>query len=222
MPAIDRRSAHAVLGAASPPAEAVSGVALTALRLLVGLMWLWNVVWKVPPDSGENKKDGLYFWTRLGVDFRVFAPFRWLLEHLVLPNFTVFGWLTIVVESLLAVLLLTGTAVRLAALIGIGQSLAIGLTVAVAPHEWPWAYAMMIGIHLVLMLTASAQYAAVDGVRAAAAVSIYVQWGRDAVWLGATATTAAVFVCAAIVAVGTAQSLTTRSDSSTDSEGDEN
>jgi hypothetical protein len=63
-------------------------VALTALRLLVGLMWLWNVVWKVPPDSGENKKDGLYFWTRLGVDFRVFAPFRWLLEHLVLPNFT--------------------------------------------------------------------------------------------------------------------------------------
>jgi hypothetical protein len=170
MRAIDRRSARAVLGAASSPAAAVSGVALTALRLLVGLMWLWNVVWKVPPDFGENKKDGPYFWTRLGGDFPVFAPFRWLLEHLVLPNFTVFGWLTLVVESLLAVLLLTGIAVRLAALIGIGQSLAIGLTVAVAPHEWPWAYAMMIGIHLVLMLTASAQYAAVDGVRAAAAM----------------------------------------------------
>lgn len=36
-------------------------------------------------------------------------------------------------ESALAVLLLTGTAVRLAALIGIGQSVAIGLSVAESP-----------------------------------------------------------------------------------------
>jgi hypothetical protein len=59
--------------------------------------------------------------------------------------------------------------VRLAALLGVGQSLAIGLSVAEAPNEWPWAYAMMIGIHLVLLLTPSAQYAAVDAVRGAAA-----------------------------------------------------
>jgi hypothetical protein len=274
---------------------------LTGLRLLVGLMWLWNVVWKVPPDFGENKKAGLYFWTHLGVEHKVFAPFSWLIEHVVLPNFTAFGWLTFVVESLLAVLLLTGTTVRLAALIGVGQSAAIGLTVAEAPNEWPWAYAMMIGIHLVLLLTASNRYAAVDSVRAAAAagqgrpaarrllvgwgvvlgligiaaivvssdkgfrapggdlvgsyklqvgvgsynmlaalillaiavlmvvggllrsrilalvagslalaaaVSIYVQLGRTQVWLGATATTAAVFVCAALVAVATAKPLT--------------
>jgi hypothetical protein len=283
-----------------PPAW-VSGAALSGLRLLVGLMWLWNVVWKVPPDFGENKKTGLYFWTHLGVEHKVFAPFSWLLEHVVLPNFTAFGWLTFVVESLLAVLLLTGTAVRLAALIGVGQSAAIGLTVAEAPNEWPWAYAMMVGIHLVLLLTASNRYAAVDSVRAAAAagqgrpaarrllvgwgavlaligiaaivvssdkgfgapggdlvgsyklqvgvgsynmlaalillaiavlmvvggllrsrilalaagllalaaaVSIYVQLGRTQVWLGATATTAAVFVCAALVAVATAKPLT--------------
>ncbi|WFR71199.1 hypothetical protein P9209_18410 [Prescottella defluvii] len=38
---------------------------------------------------------------------------------------------------------------------------------------------------------------------AAAAVSIYVQLGRTDVWLGATATTAAVFVCAAVVAAAT-------------------
>jgi hypothetical protein len=144
-------------------------------------------------------------------------------------NFTVFGWLVFVVETLLAVLLLTGTAVRLAALIGIGQSLAIGLSVAEAPNEWPWAYAMMAGIHLVLLLAPSAQYAAVDAVRAAArtgnappiarrllggwgvvlavlavlaALSIYVQIGRTEVWLGGTPTTAAVFVCAVVVAVG--------------------
>jgi len=152
-----------------PPPTTASGIGLAALRILAGLLWLANVIWKIPPDFGENGRTGLYFWTRLAVDHPVFPPYSWLVEHLVLANFTVFGWLTFVVETLLAVLLLTGTAVRLAALIGIGQSLAIGLSVAEAPNEWPWAYAMMIGIHLVLLLAPSAQYAAVDAVRAARA-----------------------------------------------------
>jgi uncharacterized membrane protein YphA (DoxX/SURF4 family) len=249
----------------------------------------------VPPEFGESRRTGLWFWTHLAVDHPVFPPYSWLVEHLVLPNFTAFGWLVLVVETLLPVLLLTGTAVRLAALIGIGQSLAIGLSVAQAPNEWPWAYAMMIGIHMVLLLAPSAQYAAVDAVRAAriagdpapvarrliggwgvilalmaivagvkslgdeflaprgrgvgypplqlflgdynmlaalvllvvaalliaaaamrarplaltsaiiaavAALSIYVQLGRTEVWLGGNPSTAAVFVCAVVIALG--------------------
>jgi hypothetical protein len=279
----------------TPPPARASGIALAALRILAGLMWLANVIWKLPPDFGEGGRTGLWFWTHLAVDHPVLPPYSWLVEHLVLPNFTAFGWLTFVVETLLAVLLLTGTAVRLAALIGIGQSLAIGLSVAEAPNEWPWAYAMMIGIHVALLLGPSAQYAAVDAVRAAsatgsaapvarrllggwgvvlavigiiagirslgddflapvgkrvgyqdlefwvgdynlvaallllaiaalmlaaavtraqllalaaaiiaavAAVSIYVQLGRTEIWLGGNPTTAAVFVCAVVIAVG--------------------
>jgi hypothetical protein len=49
-------------------------------------------LWKVPPDFGEDKRTGLYFWTHLGLDFPVFPPHTWLLEHVVLPNFTAFGW----------------------------------------------------------------------------------------------------------------------------------
>jgi hypothetical protein len=316
MSEIGSRSAVSGLSAATAPAAWMSGAALTVLRLLVGLMWLHNLLWKVPPDFGEKTRGGLYFWTRLGVEFPVFAPFSWLLEHVVLPNFTPFGWLTLVVETSLAVLLLTGTAVRLAALIGIGQSAAIGLTVAVAPNEWSWAYAMMIGIHLVLLLTASARYASVDAVWAAtaagegarasrrllvgwgvvlvligiaavivssdkgfrapvgnivgyldylevsvgqynmlaalillavavlmvvgallrsrvvalaagllalaAALSVYVQLGGSVVWLGGTASTAAVFLCGAVVAAATAKTLTTPPPGTkpTDREGD--
>lgn len=254
-----------------------------------------QVWWKVPPDFGEGRRTGLWFWTHLAVDHPVFPPYSWLVEHLVLPNFTPFGWLVLVVETLVPVLLLTGTAVRLAALIGIGQSLAIGMSVAQAPNEWPWAYAMMLSIHLVLLLAPSAQYAAVDAVRAAriggdpapvarrllggwgiilllmaivaavkslgfeflaprgrgvgypplqlflgdynmlaalvllavaglllaaavvriralaltagviaavAALSIYVQIGRTEIWLGGNLSTAAIFVCATVVAVG--------------------
>jgi hypothetical protein len=147
----------------SPSAQATSGqIALAGLRLLVGLMWLRNLVWKVPPDFGERHHDGLYFWTHRAVEFPVSKPFSWMVEHVVLPNFTAFGWGVFVVESALAVQLLTGTAVRLAALLGITQSTAIGLSVAQAPGEWPWAYAMMIGIHVVLLFGPSARYAAVD------------------------------------------------------------
>ncbi|MGH3557106.1 MAG: Rv1678 family membrane protein [Mycobacterium sp.] len=290
----------------APPPTRLSGIALAGLRILAGLMWLYNVVWKTPPDFGENGRGGLCRFTHFAVDHPVFPPYSWLVEHVVLPNFTAFGWLVLVVETLLAVLLLTGTAVRLAALIGVGQSLAITLSVAEAPGEWPWAYAMMVGIHLVLLLTPCAQYAAVDAIRAAAvagnrapvarrllggwgviialigiiavaqsvadddwlaphgrlvgyqklefslgnynllaalvllgvsvlmiaaalmqnrllalsaaviaaaaAVSIYIQLGRTAIWLGGTATTAAVFVCAAVVAVGARQLRTVSSE----------
>src|SRR5262245_7776359 len=119
------RRALEVAFAPTSPSARLSGIALAVLRILAGLMWLANVIWKWPPDFGENGRTGLYFWTRQAVDHPVFPPYSWLVEHLVLPNFTAFGWLTFVVETLLAVLLLTGTAVRLAALVGIGQSLAI-------------------------------------------------------------------------------------------------
>nr|WP_072688226.1 hypothetical protein [Rhodococcus marinonascens] len=158
-------------------------------------MWLYNVVWKNPPDFGRNSGSGLYEFTRAAVDHPVFPPFSWVVEHLVLPNFLVFGWLTLVVETVLAVLLLTGTLVRAAALLGIGQSLAIGLSVAEAPGEWPWSYFMMIGIHVVLLCTWSTRYFAVDAVRTQArrgdgpraAASLLRIWGIVLALLGVAA-----------------------------------
>jgi len=146
-----------------------SPAALAGLRILVGLLWLYNVSWKRPPDFGESSGNGLYGFTKDAVDNPVFPPYSWVVENAVLPNFTVFGWVVLFVETALAVLLLTGTLVRIAALVGVGQSLAIALSVAGTPGEWPWAYWMMIGIHIVLLLTASGRVLAVDGVRAAAA-----------------------------------------------------
>lgn len=170
--------------AVDPTPRAGAG-ALAVLRILAGLLWLYNVSWKRPPDFGQDSGSGLYGYTRGAVDHPVFPPYSWLVEHAVLPHFTVFGWMVLVVETLLAVLLLTGTLVRLAALLGVGQSLAIGLSVAQTPGEWPWAYWMMIGIHVVLLLTASGRVAAVDAVRSgegsgagsSAAVRLLLGWG---------------------------------------------
>lgn len=155
-----------LLGPAVETPPRSGAVAVAALRTLAGLLWLYNVSWKRPPDFGESSGNGLYGYTMDAVDHPVLPPFSWVVEHLVLPHFTVFGWLVLIVETTLAVLLLTGTLVRLAALIGIGQSLSIGLSVAQTPGEWPWSYWMMIGIHVVLLFTASGRVAAVDRTRA--------------------------------------------------------
>jgi len=142
-----------------------SAGALAGLRILVGLLWLYNAGWKRPPDFGKSSGSGLYGYTQDAVAHPVLPPYSWLVEHVVLPNFTAFGWAVLVVETLLAVLLLTGSLVRIAALVGIGQSLAIGLSVAQTPGEWPWSYALMIGAHALLLFSSAGRVFAVDGVR---------------------------------------------------------
>ncbi|MGA8852213.1 MAG: hypothetical protein WB508_10900 [Aeromicrobium sp.] len=153
----------------SPAVEGVprrQALASAALRILVGLMWLYNVSWKRPPSFGQESGKGVFGFTTDAVDHPVFPPFSWLVEHVVLPNFTAFGWSVLVVETGLAVALLTGAYVRLAALVGIAQSLAIGLSVAQTPGEWPWSYWLMVGVHVALVFSAAGTVLAVDSLRA--------------------------------------------------------
>ncbi len=151
----------------APPDNArAQSIAFTVLRVLLGLMWLYNVSWKRAPDFGKDAGKGLYKFTTYAVDYPVLAPYAWVTDHLILPVFPVFGWVVLIAETALAVMLLTGTYVRLAALIGLAQSLAIGLSVAYAPHEWPWSYFLMIGAHLVLVFAVAGRVLGTDGVRA--------------------------------------------------------
>lgn len=169
----------------SPPGHAA---AATFLRVLLGLMWLYNVAWKRPPGFGESSESGLYRFTKYAVDYPVFPPYSWVVENLVLPNIEIFGWGVLLVESALAVLLLTGAWVRMAAVTGVVQSIAIGLSVAYAPHEWPWSYWLMIGAHMLLLFSVAGRHLAVDGVRSGAASgrTLATVWGWIAVAAGAS------------------------------------
>lgn len=160
---------------------------LAALRILVGLMWLYNVAWKRPPDFGEAADNGLYHFTAYAVSDPVLPPYSWLVENLVLPHIVLFGYGVILAETALAVMLLTGTAVRAAAALGVVQSVAIALAVAFAPDEWPWSYWLMIGAHLVLLLGTAGRSLAVDAVRAGLrpATLLHRVWGTLAVVVGA-------------------------------------
>ncbi|MFG2972526.1 hypothetical protein ACGFYY_05925 [Streptomyces sp. NPDC048331] len=165
--------------------EQAAGAAF--LRVLLGLMWLYNVEWKRPPDFGRDTGGGLFHFTSLAVSHPVFPPYSWIVEHLVLPNMVVFGWAVLIVETALAVMLLTGAWVRVAAALGVAQSLAIALSVASAPGEWPWAYWLMIGAHVAVLFSSAGRVLAVDAVRSgtAPARNLGQFWGVLAVVVGA-------------------------------------
>lgn len=151
------------------------GLVMTPVRMLVGVMWLFNVAWKIPPTFGQADQSGLFVFTSYAVSNPVFPPYSWVVEHLVLPNLVVFGWGVVVAESLLAVLMLSGSYIRIAAALGVAQSIAIGLSVARAPHEWPWSYLLMFAVHLLIMFGGAGRYLAVDALRARL---------TDGLWLG--------------------------------------
>jgi thiosulfate dehydrogenase [quinone] large subunit len=118
------------------------------VRILAGLLWLANTDWKVPPDFGEATGRGLYGFVADGIEHPVLGPYAFMLETFVLPNIGLFGWVTLLVETSLAALLITGTLTRIAALGGTAQALAITLTVSRVPGEWAFAYYLMVGVHL--------------------------------------------------------------------------
>lgn len=149
-----------------PLSSRSSRLMLAAVRVTIALLWIENTGWKRPPSFGEGSDPpgGLYKWTTYAVEHEVFAPWAWLVDNVVLPNFQLFGWFTLIVEASLGAFLLVGLATRFWALVGIGQSIAITLSVLNAPHEWFWAYFMMIAAHLVLLATAAGRSYGVDAV----------------------------------------------------------
>jgi len=118
-------------------------LALALARILAGAIWLLNLAWKLPPDFGRHDARGLYHWLVLARRNAVSPPLRAFVRDVVLPNYTVFGYLVFAIEVIAGVLLLLGFATRIGAALGTGQALVIGLMVAEAPGEWRLAYVML-------------------------------------------------------------------------------
>jgi thiosulfate dehydrogenase [quinone] large subunit len=136
---------------------------LAAVRIAVGLMWLQNVNWKRPPDFGQAAHNGLYQFTSDAVKHPVLEPFTWLVQHVIYPNFALFGWGVLIMEFCLGAFLLVGFLTRFWAAIGILQTLAITLSVLNTPGEWQWSYYLMFAAQFVILATAAGRIAGVDG-----------------------------------------------------------
>jgi len=172
-----------VVAGAAPSASAledsrVSRWAVAAARVAVAFLWIQNAYWKVPPDFGQRRGTDLYRSTRYAVDHPVFAPYAFVVKHVVLPNFTFFGWLTLLLEASLGAFLLIGLATRLWALVGVAQSLVIALSVLNAPGVWHWAYYLMIAAHLMLFAVGAGRCGGLDGVLRPVWQASHSPWSR--------------------------------------------
>jgi thiosulfate dehydrogenase [quinone] large subunit len=144
---------------ASRPARVI----IAFVRVCVALLWMQNVAWKVPPDFGKESNSGLWHWANQALEHPVFAPYTWMVQNTVLPNFTVFGWLVLLIEGGLAAFLLVGFLTRFWAVVGLAQTLAITFSVLNTPNEWHWSYYLMFLVHLMLIVTAAGRSYGVDG-----------------------------------------------------------
>jgi thiosulfate dehydrogenase (quinone) large subunit len=131
---------------------------VAAVRVGLALLWVQGAGWKLPPSF-----DALRHFTQFAVDRPVFGPWAWFVEHVVLPHFAFFGWVTLLVEASLGAFLLIGLATRLWALVGVGQTLAITLSALNAPNEWVWSYLLMLLGHVALFATAAGRFGGLDG-----------------------------------------------------------
>jgi len=140
--------------------------ALGLARISVGLLWLANLHWKVPNDFGESNGGGLYKFSESVTRNSPFAPFTWVTEEIILPNFQFFGWFTIIVETILAALLLIGYRTKIVALMGAAMTMPIMLSVIYYDRadEWSWAYILMFTAHIMLWASDTGAHFGVDGV----------------------------------------------------------
>jgi thiosulfate dehydrogenase (quinone) large subunit len=149
-----------------PPGEVVRVLyALAGLRILLGLLWLVNLSWKLPPDFGKHDPKGLLYNFRRAQQHALIGPLRSLASNVLIPHFTLFGWIVFLTELAAGALLLLGLWTRVGALIGLVQSIAITLLVVKAPNEWVWTYAMFVAIGIVVLVTPSGSRLSLDARR---------------------------------------------------------
>ncbi len=149
--------------------DRINGWIIGAMRMVLGVLWLANLEWKRPGDFGQNKKNGLYKYVASAIDHPVFAPYSWFVKNVVVKQYVAFGWMTLFLECTMAVLLILGLWVRPAALLGVGLSVSILLSVLYFENaagqriEWPWSYFLMIAAHLLVFACDAGKHLGLDG-----------------------------------------------------------
>jgi thiosulfate dehydrogenase [quinone] large subunit len=133
--------------------------AIGIVRIVFGMLWLTNVSWKFPPDFRL-----LRTFTGYAVEYPVLGVYSAVIEHVVLPHFTPFGYAVLVTEASVGAFLLIGLATRLWAVVGMVMTISIALSVLNAPHEWSWTYYMMLSGHALLWATAAGRTLGLDGI----------------------------------------------------------
>lgn len=120
---------------------------LTAIRVVIGIFWLLQLTWKPPPTFG-CPNEGFCFWLDQVAKYTPLPFMRDVLNGLVKPNASLFGWLTTFLEVFIGLSMLFGVFTRLGALAGTLWSLVLISGLAFVPNEPLWLYAFLTQLNL--------------------------------------------------------------------------
>jgi uncharacterized membrane protein YphA (DoxX/SURF4 family) len=130
-----------------PAQRTPRSLGIWGLRVLMGVMWWQQTLWKIPPNF-----DGLRYWIEQEAAHASIALQGALVRDIVLPNLALFGPLVYLVELAIGVSLLLGLLSRAGALLGVLMGLNLWLGLYSADHEWPWTYMFLVMIQALFVI----------------------------------------------------------------------
>ncbi len=136
---------------------------LALARIVYGLLWWQQSKWKVPSDDfGRKSGGGLWYWVQQEIQYPTVTAYKEFLVNVLIPNWTFFGWMTLITETFIGVSLILGLFTRLGSLVAIGMAVNVTLGILSVPHEWGWTYTMMIMLPAVFLLTDAGRSVGID------------------------------------------------------------
>ncbi len=143
--------------------QQVPGLSVGLMRIMFGLLWLDGAWQKAPWVINDWHQFGwLHGWIWQEINHPTFTLYKKFLEAIVLPNFTLFGYMSFFVELGLGLSLLLGLFTVLGGVGGALWQLNIALGSYSVPGEWYWIWPLLIAPHLVLAHTRSGRVLGLD------------------------------------------------------------
>jgi len=133
-------------------------VSIGLFRIMFGLLWLDMALQKAPWKNFGWLEE----WIKKEINHPTFDFYKTFLEKAVLPNFTLFGYLTFFMEIALGLSLFLGLFTVLGGLGGALWQLNIALGSYSVPGEWYWTWPLLIVPHLVFAHSRAGRSLGVD------------------------------------------------------------
>lgn len=153
--------------------ENLSRIGLVIARVMIGLLWFTQLLWKLPPSFGcpagfavttniTARTTGLCDWVGLMGIYSLIPLQASLVKSFVIPNLSWMGYLIFLMEAFVAISLILGLFTRLGGVAGLLQALNLLFGVSAVPGEWYWTYLMLAIFGLVFLAIPAGRILGVD------------------------------------------------------------
>ncbi|HEY4383312.1 MAG TPA: TQO small subunit DoxD [Ktedonobacteraceae bacterium] len=130
---------------------------LACVRIFVGLLWLQQLAWKMPPTFG-----GLRRYVESEAQHTFVPGYSSILTNVFLTHFSLLGTLVWIAELLVGITLLFGLFTRFGALLALLLALQLYVGLAYAPGEWYWTYGMLVLLAVALVAVPAGRRLGID------------------------------------------------------------